>query len=216
MINIRSSLPEVPVETAAGTIPCYMAGRGRLNFILLHGLNSYSGTWKKNVGMFESLGRVCAPTLPRTPMPRNGDWREPLDALTSSVSALMEAVNFTPAVIVGNSMGGAIGMRLASTRPEMVSALVLVDSAIAQRRSGGSGQDADPPMPGTKLERMPVLIVWGEEDRVIPLSRGRELHAMLHGSRMEVIAGCGHIPHLEKPDIFNALVMEFVKDSLVA
>jgi pimeloyl-ACP methyl ester carboxylesterase len=41
--------------------------------------------------------------------------------------------------------------------------------------------------------KMPVLIVWGAEDRIMPFTLGRRMHALIPQSQMEVIAGCGHL-----------------------
>ncbi len=45
---------------------------------------------------------------------------------------------------------------------------------------------------------VPVLIVWGAEDRLLPL-RSVEDFARIRGARVEMIPGCGHVPQLEKP-----------------
>ena len=42
------------------------------------------------------------------------------------------------------------------------------------------------------IER-PVLILWGEEDRWIPLERGRRLHEAILGARLETIPRCSHL-----------------------
>ena len=55
-----------------------------------------------------------------------------------------------------------------------------------------------------------TLIVWGAEDRVLPVSVGRRLHQQIPGARFEVLAGCAHFPHEEAPHRFTALVREFV------
>lgn len=41
--------------------------------------------------------------------------------------------------------------------------------------------------------KMPVLIVWGMEDRITPLSEGEAMHRLVPQSELEVIAGCGHL-----------------------
>jgi pimeloyl-ACP methyl ester carboxylesterase len=41
--------------------------------------------------------------------------------------------------------------------------------------------------------KMPVLIVWGAEDRLIPLSQGEKMHSLVPQSQLEVIPGCGHM-----------------------
>ncbi|MGH9931472.1 MAG: alpha/beta fold hydrolase [Pyrinomonadaceae bacterium] len=48
--------------------------------------------------------------------------------------------------------------------------------------------------------RVPTLILWGREDKVIPLKVGELLHQLIPNSSLEVIEQCGHIPQEEKPD----------------
>ena len=47
---------------------------------------------------------------------------------------------------------------------------------------------------------VPTLILWGREDRVIPLKVGQLLHQLIPNSSLEVIEHCGHIPQEEKPE----------------
>lgn len=63
------------------------------------------------------------------------------------------------------------------------------------------------------LLNQPTLIIWGEDDRVIPIENGHRLHNALLHSRMVVIKDCGHVPMEEKPEIFVNLVAEFCNDS---
>ena len=61
-----------------------------------------------------------------------------------------------------------------------------------------------------RLDR-PVMVVSGTEDRVTPPeANARRLAAAARGARFEAIEGCGHLPHLEKPERFNALVAGFL------
>lgn len=46
----------------------------------------------------------------------------------------------------------------------------------------------------------PVRILWGEEDRWIPLARGRALHARIPRSEFTPLPGLGHLPQLEAPE----------------
>lgn len=70
----------------------------------------------------------------------------------------------------------------------------------------------------TRLERdahlinQPTLIVWGEEDTVIPIKNGYKLHEEILNSRMVVLKDCGHIPQEEKSELFAELVTEFCRD----
>ena len=57
---------------------------------------------------------------------------------------------------------------------------------------------------------VPTLIVWGEQDEMIPLAVGRNLHKLIPGSRLEVIPQCGHLPAFEKPAEFTRHVLGFL------
>lgn len=41
--------------------------------------------------------------------------------------------------------------------------------------------------------KMPVLIVWGAEDHITPLSEGEQMHKLIPQSKLDVIPGCGHL-----------------------
>jgi pimeloyl-ACP methyl ester carboxylesterase len=54
--------------------------------------------------------------------------------------------------------------------------------------------------------RMPVCIVHGDQDVVLPVEHSRQAHAMVPQSDLHVLAPCGHTPQLEMPEAFNRLV----------
>jgi pimeloyl-ACP methyl ester carboxylesterase len=58
--------------------------------------------------------------------------------------------------------------------------------------------------------RAPSLVVWGDDDRVVPQSAGRLYAARLPGARLEIVKDCGHCVDMEKPDALAALVTSFV------
>lgn len=62
------------------------------------------------------------------------------------------------------------------------------------------------------LINQPTLIIWGEEDKVIPIRDGYKLHDSILNSRLIVVKNCGHVPHEEKSEVFTELVAEFCKD----
>jgi len=61
------------------------------------------------------------------------------------------------------------------------------------------------------LITQPTLLLWGENDREIPLSDGERLHAEIPGSRLIVFLQCGHLPHEEYPEAFTNVVIDFCK-----
>jgi pimeloyl-ACP methyl ester carboxylesterase len=62
-------------------------------------------------------------------------------------------------------------------------------------------------------EGMPVLIIWGARDRIIPVRHGEEAHAAIPGSRLEVFDKVGHLPQLEAPGRFITALEQFIGDT---
>ena len=73
------------------------------------------------------------------------------------------------------------------------------------------GWDAERISRDAHLITQPTLLLWGENDREIPLADGERLHAEIPGSRLIVFLNCGHLPHEEYPEAFTELVTGFVK-----
>jgi pimeloyl-ACP methyl ester carboxylesterase len=57
---------------------------------------------------------------------------------------------------------------------------------------------------------LPVLIVWGARDRIIPVAHGRRAHELIPGSRLEIFERSGHFPHLDEPDRFARTLRDWV------
>ncbi len=60
---------------------------------------------------------------------------------------------------------------------------------------------------------MPVLLLWGRLDRVIPVEHGEQALPRLSRARMVVFDDCGHMPMLEDPARFDREVSRFLLDS---
>jgi pimeloyl-ACP methyl ester carboxylesterase len=62
-------------------------------------------------------------------------------------------------------------------------------------------------------EALPVLIVWGARDPIIPVQHGEDAHQAIPGSRLEVFDGIGHLPQLEAPAHFVAAIERFTAET---
>jgi len=60
--------------------------------------------------------------------------------------------------------------------------------------------------------RRPVLLINGENDAETPVSSAEIYHSRIAGSRLKVLAGCGHFAHLDDPLAFNLACEEFFYD----
>ncbi len=61
----------------------------------------------------------------------------------------------------------------------------------------------------------PTLIIWGEQDTVIPIKGGYKLHGKMPNSRLVVLKDCGHVPPEEKSELFTQLVTEFCQNKTI-
>jgi pimeloyl-ACP methyl ester carboxylesterase len=61
----------------------------------------------------------------------------------------------------------------------------------------------------------PTLIVWGDNDREVPLADGERLQQEIPNSRLFVFRECGHLPHEEYPAEFTKLISQFARDESV-
>jgi pimeloyl-ACP methyl ester carboxylesterase len=75
------------------------------------------------------------------------------------------------------------------------------------------GLARDPVMPfWERVERVsaPTLILWGQEDRLVPVRLGRRLASVLRDAELAVLPGVGHVPQFEVPDLTGDLVRGFL------
>ena len=74
-----------------------------------------------------------------------------------------------------------------------------------------------PYMHNPRLERFlprvtnPALIVWGRQDRIVPVVCGEQYLRLLPNASLSVLDGCGHLPPIEQPDAFARLVTGFLE-----
>jgi pimeloyl-ACP methyl ester carboxylesterase len=57
---------------------------------------------------------------------------------------------------------------------------------------------------------IPVQVIWGEDDLIIPVDHARIAHAALPGSRLDIFEKSGHMPMHDHPDRFVEVVERFI------
>ena len=67
------------------------------------------------------------------------------------------------------------------------------------------------------LERLidvtaPTLVVWGALDCVVPVSQAQDAVRRLPAGRLEIVPDCGHLPHVERPEEFVAIMTAFLAE----
>tara|TARA_X000001036_G_scaffold347808_1_gene328060 strand:- start:232 stop:804 length:573 start_codon:yes stop_codon:yes gene_type:complete len=58
--------------------------------------------------------------------------------------------------------------------------------------------------------KVPCLVMVGELDNLTPPSVAEEINALIPNSRLKIIKGAGHLINIEKPKIFNELILKFL------
>jgi pimeloyl-ACP methyl ester carboxylesterase len=57
----------------------------------------------------------------------------------------------------------------------------------------------------------PVLLFWGRNDPTVPFKHSHDLRAAMPNLEFHVIENCGHIPHHEKPEEVNPILLDFLR-----
>jgi pimeloyl-ACP methyl ester carboxylesterase len=62
-------------------------------------------------------------------------------------------------------------------------------------------------------DALPILIVWGDRDPIIPVAHAEAAHQRLSRSRLEIFTGAGHLPQVEEPARFVAALERFLAET---
>lgn len=107
----------------------YLIGGSGSPVVLVHGLGGAASNWIEIAPRLAERHRVLVPDLPghggSSPLPAAPN----LDAYADRVALVAEREGMLPAVLVGHSLGGVVGLRLALRRPDDVTGLALCAAA---------------------------------------------------------------------------------------
>ncbi len=153
------------------------------------------------------LGRDVSPLLRAASLP-GSEFVMPLLAATR----VLDAGRFAAGIL------GRLGVRVATDIQEMAGAHdTLADpqarAAFIQTLRAvvePSGQRVNATNRLYLAKHVPLLLVWGERDSIIPLAHGRAAHAQIAHSRLEVFPASGHFPQLDEPERFIDVLLDFI------
>lgn len=78
--------------------------------------------------------------------------------------------------------------------------------------------DLDNDVIGEKLNELPpdipILLVWGDQDKTVPLTAGLAAHKLIHRSKLVVLKGVAHTSYFEDPVSFNQVLIDFMQGQL--
>jgi pimeloyl-ACP methyl ester carboxylesterase len=263
--------------------------------VLVHGLGGSHLNWDLFAPLLSPHARVLALDLPGFGLSEPGERRTTVHDNVRVLDRFLTEVAGTPAVLVGNSMGGMISILQTAVAPESVSALVLLDAAVpgprraldplvaavfgvyavpllgerflAVRRKRSTplrtvrqmlrlcGVDPDT-LPADLIDRsvtlldqrsdhaamdkaflsaarsllrlladprayrramasirVPVLLVQGDVDRLVPVAAARDIAARHPDWRYLELAGVGHVPQLQVPERLATEMLGWLEDT---
>lgn len=132
-------------------------------------------------------------------------------------------LNFDQIYQLNNSTRDEIraNLKLIFAAPAMQNNEALVDQFMTQRIVANDGYTINALIESIKRKedflderlgeiKKPTLIIWGKQDRLLPLSDGEKFSKGIAGSEFVVFENCGHVPQVEKALDFNRKVLEFL------
>jgi pimeloyl-ACP methyl ester carboxylesterase len=63
-----------------------------------------------------------------------------------------------------------------------------------------------------KKIKTPILMIWGRQDQILPVADGEAAVQKMVNGRLHVMDRAGHLPQIDKPEEFNATVLDFLRD----
>jgi pimeloyl-ACP methyl ester carboxylesterase len=298
--SLDADLPSWPgrVEQLDGTglyVRDTPGGAGGEPALYVHGLGGSATNWTDLAALLAPRLDGQAIDLPgfgfSDPAPRGG-YSQP--ALAARVARWIEHSGRGPVHLFGNSLGGAVSIRLAATRPELVRSLTLVSPAVPQLRTSRDRARLVPLMFMPNIERMaarrigdvtpaqmargvlslcyadvarvspgrmaeavaeaerrmalpwaaeayirsfrglvtsylqpsnrslwrlaarvqaPTLLVWGKQDRLVPVRYAARTARAIPGTRLLLLDGVGHTAQMEAPETVARAVVGLLEDT---
>jgi pimeloyl-ACP methyl ester carboxylesterase len=153
------------------------------------------------------LGRDVSPLLRLATLP-GAEWVLPVVASswvrksTDTATELLQRAGWRPNPMLAEGWYGLGSLREADTRRAfLATARAVIDP-------GGQTVTAREFLP--LISGVPTLIVWGSNDRIIPVSHAMAAHQTMPASQLEIFEQAGHFPHLDQPTRFANVLRTFI------
>lgn len=180
---------------AVNAYPCYLAGLSMGGYIALSLAARYPEAIK---------GLIIVSSKSEADPSAGKEARQKMAQLAQEKGSVAAADQMLPRVLTEETIKGnpELVMKMRQIM-EACPANTIANASFAMRDRADRTAD----LPGLK---MPVLVVLGERDSLLPVEGGRKLAQACANGRLVVIGGAGHVPCMENPQATNAALAEFV------
>jgi pimeloyl-ACP methyl ester carboxylesterase len=167
--------------------------------VLLHGASFNAETWK-SIGTLHVLADSGYLAY-AIDLPGFGKSAGSPGSPRVWLRVVLDLLKIEKPVVISPSMSGRFSLPLVTEEPDRMAGFVAV-APVGIR----SYQHM--------LDRItaPVLAIWGENDRIVPVAEADLLVGTVKNRRKVVISGAGHAPYMNDPAAFHKILLDFLCD----